>query len=77
MTYARFQFDPFRESGEQSLEQRMAETCDAAEEAEAFANEYEEEGDFASADEWLRKRDGYEREYAELRRTHDTITTGW
>ena len=77
MTYARFQFDPYRESGEQALEQRMAEVSDAAQDAEAWANEAEEEGDFAAADEWLRKRDGFERQYDELRRAHDTQATGW
>lgn len=77
MNYARFMFDPFRESGQYALEQRMSELSNAAEDAEDFANEAEEEGDFAAADEWLRKRDIYKREYAELLRRHDTIETVW
>ena len=77
MTYANFKFDPFRESGEQALEQQMADASAAAEDCEAWANEMEETGDFAAADEWLRRRDRFEREYDELRRAHDTQATGW
>lgn len=76
MTYARFQFDPFRESSEYSLEERMAEISAAAEDAEVVANEYEEAGDFAKADEWLRKRDSFERAYDELRRRHEELEDG-
>jgi predicted Zn-dependent protease len=70
-------YDPPGDGGTYLLEQEMAELSDAAEDAEAYANEYEAEGDYAKADEWLAKRDAFSARYHELRRRCDDITGGW
>jgi hypothetical protein len=73
MTFARFQFDPFRESGEVTLSARMIQVSKDADDLSVLAGYAEEIGREDWAEVLLTQSREKEEEYRELRRKHEDM----